>query len=149
MAKLPTVAIVGRPNVGKSTLFNRLVGRKLALVDDRPGVTRDRREGEASLLGLDFAVAPGRELAVVPGADPREFDAVLEAVYARFLPRAVVAPAAPGSLEAVARVVPLLEDRPPLDGRATLYYCEARACRQPVAGVDEAARLLAGLNGGA
>jgi GTPase len=55
MAK-PTVAIVGRPNVGKSTLFNRLVGRKLALVDDRPGVTRDRREGEASLLGLDFRV---------------------------------------------------------------------------------------------
>lgn len=56
MARLPTVAIVGRPNVGKSTLFNRLVGKKLALVDDRPGVTRDRREGEAHLLGLDFRV---------------------------------------------------------------------------------------------
>ena len=53
---LPTVAIVGRPNVGKSTLFNRLVGKRLALVDDRPGVTRDRREGEASLLGMDFRV---------------------------------------------------------------------------------------------
>ena len=53
---LPTVAIVGRPNVGKSTLFNRLVGKRLALVDDRPGVTRDRREGEATLLGLDFRV---------------------------------------------------------------------------------------------
>ena len=53
---LPTVAIVGRPNVGKSTLFNRLVGKRLALVDDRPGVTRDRREGEANLLGLDFRV---------------------------------------------------------------------------------------------
>jgi GTP-binding protein len=56
MAKLPTVAIVGRPNVGKSTLFNRLVGKKLALVDDRPGVTRDRREGDASLLGLEFRI---------------------------------------------------------------------------------------------
>ena len=56
MAKLPIVAIIGRPNVGKSTLFNRLVGRKLALVDDRPGVTRDRREGEATLLGMDFRV---------------------------------------------------------------------------------------------
>ena len=56
MSKLPVVAIVGRPNVGKSTLFNRLVGKKLALVDDRPGVTRDRREGEAHLIGLDFRV---------------------------------------------------------------------------------------------
>ncbi|HYI42926.1 MAG TPA: ribosome biogenesis GTPase Der [Sphingomicrobium sp.] len=52
----PTVAIVGRPNVGKSTLFNRLVGKRVALVDDRPGVTRDRREGDASLLGLEFRV---------------------------------------------------------------------------------------------
>ncbi len=53
---LPVVAIIGRPNVGKSTLFNRLVGKKLALVDDRPGVTRDRREADASLLGLDFRI---------------------------------------------------------------------------------------------
>jgi len=51
-----TVAIVGRPNVGKSTLFNRLVGRRLALVDDAPGVTRDRREGKARLGELSFTV---------------------------------------------------------------------------------------------
>lgn len=54
--KLPTVIIIGRPNVGKSTLWNRLVGKKLALVDDQPGVTRDRRFGEAHLLGLDFQI---------------------------------------------------------------------------------------------
>ncbi len=49
-------AIVGRPNVGKSTLFNRLIGRQHAIVDDRPGVTRDRREGEGHLASLSFTV---------------------------------------------------------------------------------------------
>src|SRR3954467_5374362 len=95
MAKLPTVAIVGRPNVGKAALFNRLVGKKLALVDDRPGVTRDRREGEASLLGLDFRVIdtagfedddphtlPGRMRAQTEAA-VREADAALFMIDAR------------------------------------------------------------------
>ena len=53
---IPEVIIIGRPNVGKSTLFNRLVGKKLALVDDQPGVTRDRRMGDAELAGLAFTI---------------------------------------------------------------------------------------------
>jgi len=66
-----TVVIIGRPNVGKSTLFNRLVGQRLALVDDTPGVTRDRREGEANLFGLEFRVVD------TAGLEER-FDASLE-----------------------------------------------------------------------
>ncbi|MCX8476051.1 MAG: ribosome biogenesis GTPase Der [Sphingomonas sp.] len=69
---LPIVAIIGRPNVGKSTLFNRLVGKRLALVDDQPGVTRDRREGDANLLGLEFRVMDtagyeDEDVATLPG----------------------------------------------------------------------------------
>jgi GTP-binding protein len=54
--KLAVVAIIGRPNVGKSTLFNRLTGKKLALVDNMPGVTRDRREADATLAGAAFRI---------------------------------------------------------------------------------------------
>jgi GTP-binding protein len=92
---LPIVAIIGRPNVGKSTLFNRLVGKRLALVDDRPGVTRDRREGDASLLGLEFrlfdtagfededpASLPGR-MRTQTEAAVREADVALFVVDAR------------------------------------------------------------------
>jgi GTP-binding protein len=62
-----TVAIIGRPNVGKSTLFNRLVGRRLALVDDQPGVTRDLREGAGRLGALRFTVVDTAGLEEAPG----------------------------------------------------------------------------------
>lgn len=56
MAKLPVVAVVGRPNVGKSTLFNRILSRKIAVVDDRPGVTRDRNYMDADWNGVSFTI---------------------------------------------------------------------------------------------
>lgn len=68
-----TVAIVGRPNVGKSTLFNRLAGKRLALVDDQPGVTRDRREGQARLYDLEFLAidTAGLEVAAADSLEAR------------------------------------------------------------------------------
>ena len=67
------VALVGRPNVGKSTLFNRLAGKRLALVDDTPGVTRDRREGDAQLGDLSFTIVdtPGLEEAPIAALEGR------------------------------------------------------------------------------
>ncbi|MDH4745260.1 ribosome biogenesis GTPase Der [Sphingomonas sp. CBMAI 2297] len=88
---LPIVAIIGRPNVGKSTLFNRLVGKKLALVDDQPGVTRDRREGDANLLGLEFRIIDtagyeDEDAATLPGRMRQQTEAaVQEADVALFL----------------------------------------------------------------
>ncbi len=80
---LPTVVIVGRPNVGKSTLFNRLVGKKLALVDDQPGVTRDRREGEAHLLDLHFRIVDtagyeDEDPQTLPGRMRRQTEAAIQ-----------------------------------------------------------------------
>jgi GTP-binding protein len=80
---LPQVIIIGRPNVGKSTLFNRLVGKKLALVDDQPGVTRDRRIGKAVIAGLEFDVVDtagweDEDEASLPGRMRKQTEASLE-----------------------------------------------------------------------
>jgi len=78
--RLLRVAIVGRPNVGKSTLFNRLVSQRIALVDDEPGVTRDRREGEARLGDLSFVVIDTAGLEEAPdGSLARRMHAQSEA----------------------------------------------------------------------
>lgn len=79
---LPSVAIIGRPNVGKSTLFNRLVGKKIALVDDQPGVTRDRREGDAKLFDLKFRIVDtagyeDEDAATLPGRMRQQTEAAL------------------------------------------------------------------------
>ena len=79
-----TVAIIGRPNVGKSTLFNRLTGKRHALVDDTPGVTRDRREGDASIGGMEFRVVDtaGLEDAETGSLQARMTAQSLEAIMA-------------------------------------------------------------------
>jgi GTPase len=82
------VAIIGRPNVGKSTLFNRLAGRRLALVDDTPGVTRDRRVAEASLGDLRFRII---DTAGLDDAAPDELGARMQAQTERALDEADVA----------------------------------------------------------
>ena len=71
-----TAAIIGRPNVGKSTLFNRLVGAKIALVDDTPGVTRDRRPGEARIGDLYFTII---DTAGLEEADPASLEGRMRA----------------------------------------------------------------------
>ncbi|MXO94955.1 ribosome biogenesis GTPase Der [Erythrobacter aquimaris] len=82
-ATKPTVIIIGRPNVGKSTLFNRLIGKKLALVDDQPGVTRDRRMGDAEIAGLQFTVVDtagweDEDDATLPGRMRKQTEVSLE-----------------------------------------------------------------------
>jgi GTP-binding protein len=83
-----TVAIIGRPNVGKSTLFNRLVGRQMALVDDLPGVTRDRREGQGHIADLTFRLI---DTAGLEEAAPDTLAGRMRAQTARSLDEADVA----------------------------------------------------------
>jgi uncharacterized protein YyaL (SSP411 family) len=90
-----------------------------------------------SLLALDFLLAPSREYAVIAGDDPAEFEAAMQAVYARYEPNSVVAPSPSGAASpALADLVPLLADRPARDGRVTTYVCQNSACKAPIVGVE-------------
>ena len=98
-----------------------------------------------SLVALDFLLAAPRELAIIAGDDPDEFRAAIEAVYSRFLPHKVVAPATAEQASSLAATVPLLADRPARDGRTTTYICERFACREPIVGVEALDAALGGL----
>ncbi|MBV8078287.1 MAG: thioredoxin domain-containing protein, partial [Planctomycetaceae bacterium] len=100
-----------------------------------------------SLAALDFLLAAPRELAIIAGGDPDEYRAAIEAVYSRFLPHKVVAPATAEQASALAATVPLLADRPARGGRTTTYICERFACREPIVGVEALDAALGGLPG--
>lgn len=139
------IALVGRPNVGKSTLFNRLVGKRLALVDDTPGVTRDRREGEAKLGDLVFTAidTPGLEEApeaALEGRMRRQTDqAVAESAVCLFIvdARAGVTPldrSFASLLRASGKPVILLANKAEgAAGEAGLYDAYALGVGDPIA----------------
>ncbi|TCD02022.1 ribosome biogenesis GTPase Der [Erythrobacteraceae bacterium CFH 75059] len=115
----PRVVIIGRPNVGKSTLFNRLVGKKLALVDDQPGVTRDRRYGDAELAGLQFTIV---DTAGWEEEDPTSLPGRMRAQTA-------------ASLEGAAAALLVVDARAgltPLDEEIARYLREQRGAAVPV-----------------
>jgi uncharacterized protein YyaL (SSP411 family) len=121
-------ALTGRDDLteaGKTTL------RSVQMVMDQA----PRAAGQ-SLIALDFLLAPPREFAVIAGTDPQEFRGVIEAVYARFVPQKVVAPSVPGQVAEVVSSLPLLANRPALNGRSTTYICERFTCQAPVVGVE-------------
>jgi hypothetical protein len=89
-----------------------------------------------SLIALDFLLAPPREFAVIAGDDPAEVGEALGAIHARFLPHKVVAPSMGQAPKELTDLVPLLADRPEIDGRVTTYICENFACQAPVVGVE-------------
>ena len=100
MSRLPVVAIVGRPNVGKSTLFNRIVGGRSAIVDDQPGVTRDRKYAETEWAGREFTLMdtggylPAADDQIARAIFRQVNDAIIEADMLVFL---VDLPEVPGS----------------------------------------------------
>ncbi len=88
-----------------------------------------------SLIALDFLLAPAREYAVISGSDPQELRSALQAIAHKFDPHKVVAPAPRAVSPELAKLVPLLANRPARDERVTTYICENFACQAPVVGV--------------
>jgi uncharacterized protein YyaL (SSP411 family) len=116
-----------------------------ALAAVKPVLEQAPSAAGQSLIALDFDLAPAREIAVISGTEEGEFRQVLEAIFAWFLPGAVVAPATPAQAAWMAGQVPLLANRQARDGRTTAYICENYACREPVKGVEAITAALDGV----
>ena len=133
-----SVAILGRPNVGKSTLFNRLVGRRLALVDDTPGVTRDRREGEGRIADLKFWVVDTAGLEdAAPGSLGERMQAQTERALADVDVALLVIDAREGVTEADRHFANWLRRR----GKPVLLLANKAEGRLALSAIGEAYRL--------
>jgi uncharacterized protein YyaL (SSP411 family) len=131
-------ALTGRDDLSEA-------GRS-ALATVQVVLEREPAAAGQSLIALDFLLGSTREFAVISGADPTEFHAVLEAIWAPFLPHKVVAPATAEQAAHLASKVPLLTSRPPCDNRTTTYICEGATCREPVIGTAGVQAALDGLS---
>jgi GTP-binding protein len=132
------VAILGRPNVGKSTLFNRLVGRRLALVDNTPGLTRDRREGEARIADLGFRVI---DTAGLEEAAPASLEGRMREHTERALAAADVALLVIDAREGVTEADRHFADWLRRSGKPVVLVANKTEGRATLPGVGEAYRL--------
>ena len=132
------VAILGRPNVGKSTLFNRLVGNRLALVDNIPGLTRDRREGEARIAGLEFRAI---DTAGLEEASPVSLAGRMQAQTGRALAEADVALLVIDARAGVTEADRHFADWLRKSGKAVVLVANKTEGRSTLPGVGEAYRL--------
>jgi GTPase len=132
------VAILGRPNVGKSTLFNRLLGRRAALVDDAPGLTRDRREGEGRIADLSFRAI---DTAGLEEAPPGSLSARMQAQTERALGRADVALLVIDARDGVTETDRHFADWLRRTGKPVVLVANKTEGRAAIPGIGEAYRL--------